>query len=235
MRLIYIDDSKDQSTSCFSALSIADRDWNPAFDDIKSFRRSLKTSDGILLRKELHATDFVAGRGRISDRIVTKYRRSQIFAEALGFVARLPGIQIFNACVKKSDEDRAFEWLLNRINTNLSKSGEFGIIFCDEGKDYTKLLRKMRVYNPIPSGFGRWPGGQSSRNIAIDRILEDIVYKDSASSYFIQLADFCAFALLRREAPLESRTKYGIDKAFDLLKPVLVTQANRRDPDGIVR
>ena len=35
------------------------------------------------------------------------------------------------------------------------------------------------------------------KNTVIDRILEDPFFKNSEMSYFIQLADFCAYALLR--------------------------------------
>ena len=54
---------------------------------------------------------------------------------------------------------------------------------------------------------------QASQNEAIDRILEDPFFKQSDQSYFIQLSDFCAYALLRQEHPIESKTKYGIKKA----------------------
>ena len=37
---------------------------------------------------------------------------------------------------------------------------------------------------------------------------------------FIQLSDFCAYALLCQERPIASKTKYGLDQAFDLLKPI---------------
>jgi hypothetical protein len=94
----------------------------------------------------------------------------------------------------------------------------------------------MRVYNPIPSAFGTWlDTGQSYKNIPLTRIIEDPFFKDSEQSYFIQLADFCAYALLRRERPVPSKSRYGLDKAFDLLKPILVTEATRKDPDGIIR
>ena len=55
---------------------------------------------------------------------------------------------------------------------------------------------------------------------AIDRILEDPFFKQSDQSYFIQLSDFCAYALLRQERPVESKTRYGLDQAFNLLEPI---------------
>jgi Protein of unknown function (DUF3800) len=73
---------------------------------------------------------------------------------------------------------------------------------------------------------------RSPANIPVELILEDPVFKVSQRSYFIQLADFCAYALLRKERPLASKTKYGLDTAFELLNPVLLTQATRYDPQG---
>lgn len=94
----------------------------------------------------------------------------------------------------------------------------------------------MGVYNPIPSRFGVWTDtGLPTKNIPIDRIIEDPFFKKSEQSYFIQLTDFCAYALLRRERPVPSKTKYGIDQAFNLLSPILVREASTRDPEGIIR
>ncbi len=33
-------------------------------------------------------------------------------------------------------------------------------------------------------------------------------------------SDFCAYALLRQERPIASKTKYGLDQAFNLLEPI---------------
>src|SRR5205807_1541322 len=108
---------------------------------------------------------------------------------------------------------------------------------CDEGKEsiYTRLARKVGVHNPIPSMYGQWSSGQATQNIPLDHILEDPIFKKSHSSYFIQLADFCAYALLRRELPLLSKAKYGLHLGFERLLPILATECNRKDPHGIIR
>jgi len=43
--------------------------------------------------------------------------------------------------------------------------------------------------------------------------------------------DFAAYALLRRERPVASKRRYGLDKAFDLLYPILVREATRKDSE----
>jgi hypothetical protein len=237
VHLIYIDDSRDEELCVFSALLIPADRWRECFEQIRAFRRRLRDSDGIFVRKELHAWELVSGRGRISPSVVTKYRRSRIFMEALQLVAQLPDVHVMNALSTAKDDERVFEFLANRINRTMRAWGSHAILICDEGKEheYTRLLRRMGVYNPIPSMLGEWPEGTATRNIPVELILEDPFFKVSQRSYFIQLVDFCAYALLRKERPIPSKTKYGIDTAFELLDPILFRGATRYDPQGIIR
>ena len=112
-----------------------------------------------------------------------------------------------------------------------------GLIVHDEGKDYTPLVRRMGVYNPIQSKFGAWEDGKPTKIIPVTHILEDIVFRQSHRSDLIQMADFCAYALFRSEFPLPSKTKYGLDTAFDSLNTICVTAAFGKDPRrlGIIR
>jgi hypothetical protein len=237
VHLVYIDDSRDEEKCVFSALIVPASEWRACFNELRSFRRRLKVSDGLYVRKELHAWKFVSGRGRVSDQIVTKFRRSQIFKEALQLAAQLPGVKLMNAVSTADDDERVFEYMANRINRTMQAWGSHAMLICDEGKEaaYTRLLRKMSVFNPIPSMLGAWPEGTSTRNIPTELILEDPFFKQSHRSYFIQLADFCAYALLRRERPIPSKTRYGLDQAFNLLDPILLREATAYDRQGVIR
>jgi hypothetical protein len=238
MHLIYVDDSRDEKLCVFSALALPVDQWHEAFSRVREFRRKLRRAHGIYVYKELHAWKFVSGRGHISDRIVTKGQRCAIFRDALEMTAGLPGARLFNAVFPRKQDERAFEWLLNRINRTLNTWDSYGLLICDHGKNvvYTRMVRRMYVYNPIPSQFGSWMGtGKSWKNIPLDRIVEDPFFKDSAQSYFVQLADFAAYALLRKENPLPSKSRYGLDVAFYKLNPILVLEARPRDPEGIIR
>jgi hypothetical protein len=225
MHLIYVDDSRDEELCVFSALALPVDQWHEAFGQVRQFRRDLKCAYGIYVYKELRAWKFVSGRGQISDRIVTKSQRCTIFHQALEVVARLPGARLFNAVFPRQEDEKAFEWMVNRINRTLKGWGSHGVLVCDEGKEiaYTRLVRRMYVFNPIPSQFGTWPDtGEFWRNIPLDRTVEDPFFKESSQSYFIQLVDFAAYALLHRERPIPSKTKYGLDKSFSILGPILV-------------
>jgi len=216
VHFVYMDDSGDENVRAYSALAIADTDWKDIFSQIKAYRRELKKQHGIFVTVEFHATEFVGGRGRIAQGVVFKGTRCRIFRETLSFIV---------------------ERLMNRINTNMRKSGSNALIIHDHGKDYTSLVRRLCVYNPIQSMYGRWGDGRSHKNIPLDNILEDIMFRDSARSYFIQLVDFCAYALFRSEHPLPSKSKYKLDEAFQELHGICIPACFSGDPKklGIIR
>ena len=238
MHLIYIDDSGDEKIGVLFALVVPDIHFVSIFRQIRDFRRSLKQKYGIFVHKEFHASEFVSGRGKISNRTVTKYERCEIFKESLRLLSSIPEIKFFNAVFPAKEDERAFERLLNRINRTMSAWNSLAMLFIDEGKElqYTKIARRLSVFNPIPSKYATWlDSGQQTKNITTELIIEDPIFKKSQRSYFIQLADFCAYSLLRRENPIPSKSKYGIDVAFNILKPILITAAVRKDPEGIIR
>jgi hypothetical protein len=125
--------------------------------------------------------------------------------------------------------------MLNRIQVNVQKSGSQAVIFCDEGKSYDAIRRRLGIFNYIPSKLGEWEPGQPAKNMPTIRILEDIIYRESGRSILIQAADACAYALLRREKPLASKNAVGLDQSFYILEPIMVKQAFWKDAYGIVR
>jgi hypothetical protein len=204
-------------------------------DQLICTRQQMNASDRIYMKAEMHATDWNGGKGRIARHPVSKARRAQLFDFFLSGVASLPTAQLINAAVPKIDRDRAFQWLLQRVQNNMRISGSRCVIFCDEGKSYDAIRRRMGVFNFIPSKYGEWEGGDAAKNIPADRILEDLVYRKSDRSIFIQAADACAYALLRRERPIPSKTALGLDQSFYILERIMVKQAFGNDPYGVIR
>jgi hypothetical protein len=76
-----------------------------------------------------------------------------------------------------------------------------------------------------------------TRNVTLEYIVDEILYKHSEDSHFIQMADFCAYALLRSEVPLPSKDAYGLNLSFTRLTTICQTQCFRQDPRklGIIR
>lgn len=286
VRFFYVDESYDKERFCLSAIAVRHSQWREAFDEIKAHRVQLKTDHGIFLRTELHATEFVGGRGHVSDRRLTKWERSRVFLGILRLVARLPGVMLFNVCLPNKGIARtqivAWDRLTNRIErtmraleeqefplrsqlaatvnqsvsdhrapagisravaeqieTRLTAYRPRAFIIADEGREreITTAIRKMHVFNPIPSRYGEWASGARTQNIPTTRIIEDPVFKQSYRSYFLQLADFVAFALLKREVPPTPLIeRYRIHEMFEgVLSGVCFRNASPRDPLGIVR
>lgn len=206
MHLIYIDESKDEKKCVYSGLAIPANRWHSCLEAIKDFRHDIKRTDGISVHTEFHAWKFVSGRGNIAESVVTMGRRCQIFKQMLQLATVLPGIRLFNSVFPTKADETAFQALMQGINRTLERWNNYALLICDRGNEviYTRLVRHMQI----------------SKNGATNRIIEDPFFKSSDQSYFIQLSDFCAYALLRQERPIASKTKYGLDQAFNLLEPI---------------
>ena len=237
MHLVYIDDSRDERHICFSAILIPADRWMEALDHLVGMRQAMNASDGIYTSIELHATEWLGGRGRIAPHAVPKGARSRLFDYCMSAITRIPGVSIINAIDRDFAEMTLFERLINRIQATVYHRGSHALIFSDEGKNYDALLRRMRRFNHIPSAYGSWESGAFTKNIPAKLVLEDIIYRNSKKSFFIQAADFCAFSLLRNEHPTTNAKRQGFDKSFEILAPALLVAAFAKDPRklGIIR
>lgn len=277
VRFFYVDESYDDTCFCLSAIGIRHTEWRECLSRVRQHRMILKQDHGIFLRKEIHAHEFVSGRGRISEQELGKYRRTQIFEGLLRLVAQLPNVMVINVCLgctgRANPQMDAWNRLLNRIERcmlgmeerelplrrelvatlprDLSHSARRqidarlnhyrprAVVIADEGREpeITRTLRQMHTFNPVPSRLGTWDDGRKSRNIPLERVIEDPVFKSSHQSYFLQLADCVAFSLLKSEVLATPNVKrYAIHRMFsNQLSGVCLRSASRSDPLGIVR
>ncbi|HHV73078.1 MAG TPA: DUF3800 domain-containing protein [Thermoanaerobacterium sp.] len=239
MYIYYLDESGDEkyNVHIFSALGIPSENWNNIFNVIKRFRMYLKKKYGIRMAQELHATEFVAGRGKLGNKIVTKGKRAFIFKRYISLLSALSKYNVDCINVSVNTYENALDRIINRINRSLQAKNDYGILIFDKGDEIRikRVLRKMRVFNPIPSKYGEWEPNTITKNITIDRIIADPFFRDSQDDYFIQTVDFIAFALLRCDYPTAKVQKYGLEKLFIKLKPILNLHAHTADPYGIVR
>ena len=234
MHLIYIDDSYEKPCQTYAAIAVPAARWRATFTTIVNWRRKLKLSDRIMTTKEFHATDFVAGRGRLGPGVVTKGRRCAIFREAFDLMNKIEGLRVFSSC-RTANREWAFERLITRIHKTMETWDSHAMLICDEGKEseFTRLMRKMGVYNPVPVYIA--PGVLETQNLPTVRILEDPFFKPSHRSFFVQMADFVAYGLLRREQALASKNAYYLHTCFDLLRDVVAREASLTDPMGVIR
>ena len=131
-----MDDSGEDDVRAFSLLTVPVDQWKTCFTGIKEYRRKLRESDGIFIKKELHATKFLSGHGYWSDRRLSLERRCEIYRDCLTNIARLPGVRLFSGIGSKVLEERILERLLNRLNRAMQEWGSYAVCVSDEGKDY---------------------------------------------------------------------------------------------------
>ncbi len=247
MHILYVDESGDPGIHKYgspyfilSGLVVSQDEWQKYLERIKKFRQSVKERYGLLIREEIHASELIRINKIKSYQQIRKADRIKILQE---YCIQIPVIfdtaKIINVCLKKTDftspeqvQLTAWNRLIQRYDTYLKKGvKDKGIIVSDDtdGHKIMRLLRKMRIYNPVPSHFG------SAYNSPTDNIIEDLFQRNSNSSYFIQTVDVVAHLLYRKEFPKGSLKKYGIEKLFDTLEPILLKEASRGDTFGVVR
>ena len=240
--IAYIDESYDTTTFVMSALVIPTHSWRAAFTHLQSYRKYLKQRYGIFTSKEFHATDFVAGRGRIAPSPIPKGLRAQIFREYLQVHNALPGAAIISGCwstVGSSQNEihaRAFARIQERLQRRCVELDSQILSIVDEGRaaELQKVARRSKIWNPVGSQFGAWEDGSAFKNIPNDRLIEDPVFKPSHQSYFLQSADFIAYALLKSEVPATPHVaRYKLAEVYELLEPICVKRASRKDPRGL--
>ena len=248
MYLMYVDESGDpgQISSyssphyILSGVIIFSDEWLAALNQLKDLRRSFREQYHLGVRVELHAAELFRINKLEAYKKIRKHHRVAMYhslMESLPF--KLPGRRVINICLKKDEFDpgadffgMAWRRLIQRYDNFLQQKGEKkGFIISDnsDARRINGILRKMRVFNPIPSHF------HTSYNVPTVRVIEDISLRTSQDSYFIQVADAIAHALYPQEYPKTSLKKFNADKLFKRIEPILLLKASQNDPQGIVR
>lgn len=248
---MYVDESGDTGlvnspTKYFvlSGIVVHESEWRNFLNRIIALRKTLRSVYGLPIRSEIHASEFINGRvGQLK-----RHQRLAILRNTLDELAKIDRISITNVVVDKTNKPLEYDvfnsaWgtLFQRFENTLLH-GNFprgyhrghGLVVTDAtaGHKLARLVRRMAVYNPIPSDPTR---GAASRNIPITRVIEDPFGKDSKDTLPVQMADVVAYFLAQRIAPNSFIRRQRAAHYFDRLKPVLNLHASRFDPHGIVR
>lgn len=251
---MYVDESGDDGMEnsptryyVLTGLVVHELRWNAYLDAMIELRRQFRLQFGMKLRDEFHAARMLTRPGHLS--AIPKHHRLLMIRLFADHLARLPDINLINVVVDKDGKapdcavfELAWKALIQRFENTVShhnfpgpqNADERGAVFCDHTQDkkLTTLLRQMRRFNPVPSQSGM---ATTARNLPLQYIIEDPVYRDSAHAYFIQAVDLAAFLLYQRLAPNAYMREKGGKNYFSRLAPVLCRVAAPRDPDGIVR
>ncbi len=226
-----------------------DTKWQEYLTAMIDIRRSLRNHYGLRMRDELHGTELINPRkGSVYKQMAGGRRqRVQLYRDVLTEVtARMPAIRIINVHLDKLNpayasstapgtdfEERAWEWLIQRFSNYLriSCGQDLGMVLADETNEVKirRVVRKIRVHNQVGSMYG------GSYSVSVDNIVEDPVMRKSQHSYFVQIADLVSHALYRKLHKKNSYRKFNVDRLFDIVDPVLLKAAARRQPQGIVQ
>ena len=199
VRLFYVDDSGAEVTGfvLYGWVEVDVTAWSRVLHGWLDFRHDLAARHQIPAAFELHATEFVGGRGQPSldpawNR--SKAARAAVAEESLAFLGAGPALSV-GSTYRRTDargrEYRAqriavYERLVALLDERLNADGDLGIVIMDgDGRDpsYASVHRRLKL--------------------AHRSIIEDPVFAHSTASQWVQMADLVAWTtyqhLLRRE------------------------------------
>lgn len=207
--LAYFDESGDtglmNSPTRFFVLAcvlVPEMQWLASLDELVKMRRWLKKAFGIATRPEIKSTDIRKARGPFDGLGMSPQHRMRIFSGLMRFqAARLQSLNVFAIAIDKAkypgDDVRATAWqyALQRVDRFCKAADSRAILFPDEGhgKFIKRLTRRYRRFQNIAGAFG------GTLKIPLLRVLEDPNDRESHDSYFIQLADWNAYAAHRSQ------------------------------------
>ena len=251
MRIYYIQESEGPTRYVRSALGVDAEKWTKLSRRVLTWREALEGDFHVPAGRELHACDLLAGRGRPTrlgdaERRLTPEQGTEIFMDGLRVIEDaahgIGGIEVVNVCLSKADcpgyERVSLDRLLNRVNTSVAADDRYALLIFDGGREemVTRLYRRLRRRNPVPSRYEAWEDGERTKDIPIDRVIGDPAFRSSHSDYLLQMAGLIAHALLKQEEKPSPRVEsLSITQAFGILDRALNRRASRWDPLGVVR
>ncbi len=208
------------------------------------FRNKLRDSRGLKLREEIHAQAFINEPGDLVR--IKRNDRLDILKKCLDWIASNLDFSTFSVVVDKTnftDQKNVYSYswerLIQRFNNTiqyknfpgLSNPEERGMIFPDntDGEHLTKIVRRMRHYNPVPSMYP----SSSYRNLKIDYIIEDPNLRNSHHSLLIQMVDVVAYFVRQLYEPNAYLKKKGATTFYNRLQPVWNNKVSSKG-NGIV-
>jgi hypothetical protein len=204
----YADESDDKhiySIACICVPTIIRRllgaqirvEWDTYLAGAKEWRRGIKETFGVPVRKELKGSQIATGRnsyGPNNTRIHGQQAR-ELYAGALQGLTFLPKGSIFSVYAKKGVRlyghkklEAALYALFQRMQKHCEAWGCNALLFFDEGhEEYRHLFQKACAYLPTGSRLGGWPDGKRTKSMPFTAAIKDANFKNSKSSHLFRL------------------------------------------------
>lgn len=207
-RWYYVDDSGSPQTGwiVYGFVEVGAEDWCAASEHWLDFRKHLYTAYGIPTQYELHAYQFINGRGNPSQDVTWNRRKAfryQVAVEALQAVAGMPGARV-GAVARRTNARRdayareqqdVYRCFLDKITDRLRAMAEHGAVIMDgNGTDE----RYKQAHGELKTGDRR--------------IIEDPVPKPAHQSGLVQVADLVSYVAY--QAVLRDPTRIAMHDWF---------------------
>jgi hypothetical protein len=249
---MYVDESGDvglqnSPTNYFvlSAIVVHELRWKETLQNLVNFRRMLRDTKGLKLRDEIHCTEMINKPGDLVR--IKRNDRLDIIKKCIDWLNSQPELNIFSVVVNKQNRtDDIFELAWNALTMrfeNTIRQNNFsgprnpddrGIILSDntEGEKLRMLIRKMRHYNMIPNNKDNY--GEGGRNLKLEYVIEDPIFRDSKNSFLHQMNDVLAYCVRQRYEPNAYMRKKGGANFYKRLDNVVVKKVTNKNEFGIV-
>jgi len=193
-RLIYMDDSGEPKSGLIilAWIEFDASDWNRILGEWLDIRRLLRIKFGISSQTELHTSQYVHGRGRLSNQIPERFRIGHqikwkdfgqaIAVECLKKLGSIEGLEIHSIYSHKlhptdlQAKERLYSYFASKLSSRLDNKNTLALVFIDgNGSDSTfqKVHRKL--------------------DLKTRSIVEDSIHLESSNSQLIQMADLIAW------------------------------------------
>lgn len=198
--------------------------WQKNFNAMKSCRMLLKEKYGFHSTVEMHTKHFLTDKNPYRNYCWTKEQKIELLIDYIKCISTQMDFSCVNVIIDKSKItnneypvlERALTYNIQRIENDSNGNWNY-LIITDKGRlaPMRRTARAIRAYNPISSHFTF-----GSVNQPITGLIEDILEKDSAESYFIQISDFISYFVhlyykcIVKENPLPARVGNLIDVQF---------------------
>lgn len=214
-------------------------------ESLVGFRRMLRETKGLKIREEIHSSDFINSPGDLKR--IKRNDRVDILKKCIDWLNEQSGLNVFSVAVNKDGKSKdifelAWNTLFTRFENTMEKKNfngpqnadDRGIVLSDntDGGKLTKLLRKMRHYNPIPNRSDLYFGGYRDKKIQF--IIEDPVFRDSANSLVHQMSDVVAYCARQIYEPNNYMKKKGGNNFYHRLEKVSTKVVTTSNSLGIV-
>jgi hypothetical protein len=210
MFVAYVDESGDpgpggSQTYALGCVMVEHDAWLNAFDRVISFRRHLRRLFGLPVRAEIKANYLIRGSGPFLALGLSESARYAIYRQCMRLHPKI-GFATFAVVVHKDRlaerqpgrgvDEVAWEWLLQRLERRAFYASTHALLVHDEGDQSHVQGWARKARRAMTAG-----GWQGPLRVPFTQLIDDPVPRNSRQSYFLQLADLCAYAAFRRLNP----------------------------------